>query len=66
MLIPLNKIENLNLRQNQEQISLFRMILNLLNQNNGNVIYIHIILFIIIICLYEYLIYDFYTVMDLI
>ena len=55
-LIPLNNTqENLNLRKNQEQINLLRMILNLLNQNNGNVIYIRIIMLIVIILLYSYL-----------
>ena len=61
MLIPLNTPENLNLRQNQEQINLLRMILNLLNQNNGNVIYIRIIILIVVILLYSYLAYDFYS-----
>ena len=61
MLLPLNTPENLNLRQNQEQINLLRTIFNLLNQNNGNVIYIRIILLIVIICLYSYLAYDFYS-----
>ena len=61
MLLPLNTPENLNLRQNQEQINLLRIIFNLLNQNNRNVIYIRIILLIVIICLYSYLAYDFYS-----
>ena len=61
MLIPLNNTENLDLRQNQEQINLLRIIFNLLNQNNRNVIYIRIILLIAIICLYSYLAYDFYS-----
>ena len=61
MLLPLHNTENLNLRKNQEQINLLKMILNLLNQNNGNVIYISIIILIVVICLYSYLAYDFYS-----
>ena len=60
MLIPLNT-ENLNLRQNQEQINLLRMILNLLNQNNINIIYVRVIMLIIIILVFSYLTYDFYS-----
>ena len=61
MLIPLNNPENLNLRQNQEQINLLRMILNLLNQNNINTIYVRVIVLIIIILVFSYLTYDFYS-----
>ena len=61
MLIPLNNPENLNLRQNQEQIILLWMILNLLYQNNINTIYFRVILLLIVICFYSYLVYDFYS-----
>ena len=57
MIIPLNNPEILNLRQNQKQINLLRMVLNLLNQNNINTIYVRVI----ILLVFSYLTYDFYS-----